>query len=251
MVFKAMRYFKFEEWLSISAPALLPALIDLKSSGGARDLFLEHDQRDGPLVQNYAMLLNCCLLNYEAVEAADKTAMQTFVTESYKSTSVSGHPAEDYHGTDLGGEWDILGFIIRGGIVLSLGALEEFERGTLRILCSWEDEGKKRSTTTKLIYPRLADYKKSSSSWEAAERGRTTQTVSGRHSMLRRFGIDADPKVDWNTRIRQMRTDRNTIAHGQQALSHPFQSFLQLHYDIFTAVCDISRQSKLTCGIAL
>jgi hypothetical protein len=251
MIFNAMRSFKSEDWLSESAPVLLPALRGLKSRGDVHDLFLEHDERDGRLVQNYAMLLNYCLMNHEAIVAAEEAAMQTFVTESYKSTSGSDHPAEDYHGTDLGGEWDIPGFIIRSGVVLSLGALEEFERGTLRILCSWKDSRRNGVVAAKLIYPRLADYKRSSPGWEAAERARKTETVGGRHSMMRRFGIDADLRTEWNARIRQMRTDRNTIAHGKQAISHPLQSFLQLHYDIFAAVCDISRQSKLSCGIVL
>src|SRR5262245_24083341 len=102
MIFKAMGHFSLEEWLSQSAPMLLQALRDLKARDGMHGLYLMHDERAGPSVQNYAMLLNCCLMSYEAIVATDNVAMQTFVTESYRSTSGSDHPTEDYHGTDLG-----------------------------------------------------------------------------------------------------------------------------------------------------
>jgi hypothetical protein len=78
-----------------------------------------------------------------------------------------------------------------------------------------------------------------------------TLTVAGRHSIFKRYYIDADVKADWNLRIQKMRKDRNKIAHGEEALSHSFQAFLQLHYDVFRAIRHLSNEIRLMQAINL
>lgn len=238
MVFQAHRHFDFGHWVQDSAP-LLASTLDGIECGDS--LYLKHGDSSASMVQNYAMLLNVVLMAYERTAASRDPAMRVYKHESTKSTSMSDHADEDDYGTELGGGWDCEAFVIRSGILLSFGVLEEFERGTLRILYNYcgSPPGKKLE---QIVTPRLADYKAVNDDWKRAESQRRTACVSGRHSLLRDFGIDADPATDWYARLRGMRTDRNTIAHGFAALTHPFQTYLALHYDIFRYINHLAQE---------
>ena len=246
MTFKAMMVFDLREWLNESAPKLV-GFADQMQLGD--DICLKHANTDGIMVQNYAMALNSAIMAFDASQNSDWG--RAYFIDSIRSTSAGDHAGEDYYGTDLGGEWDIPNFIIRSGIILLLGALEEFERGTLRILCKKLGDPDSPNAFNELFIPRLADYQGTSERYENLERSRALQTVSRRHRELRQYGIDADADTEWNRLIGRLRRSRNTIAHGEAALVHPFQDFLDLNYSIYRATSDIAEQAKQKLNIAL
>ena len=248
MAFEAHRYFDLEEWLLDSAPDLAPILKKLKTVPPVPP---KHDESEGQRQQKYISLLSGCLTNYEICLAGKDIDMRRYFEHAMRNTSNSDHAKEDHYGTEIGGAWNVENFIIRSGIVLNLGALEEFERGVLRILCARVALPKKAARKQKLFYPRLNDYLQTSPAWEKAEKARTTQTVGGRRALFEKYDIDSNSNDEWNVRIKKMRQDRNTIAHGNQALRHPFKDFIQLHYDLFHFVRFISVQTHLIHRIAL
>ena len=248
MIFKSMRKFNFQEWLHDSAPLLVSAFHHCDFTD---DMYTSHGDDSASLIQNYAMMLNICLDAHENNSADRDLVMKEYCKDALRSTSASDHADEDYHGTELGGEWDPKAFVIRGAIILTLGALEEFERGVLRILFNHGEKSRATDSPKRIFTPRLSDYKQASLEWTRAEKSRKTHSVAERHSLLKQFSIIADPPAEWCRRLRTMRTDRNTIAHGIASLSHPFQVFLQLHYDVYRAVRHISTEAMAAQRIDL
>ena len=247
MVFKAMPAFDLQVWLNESAPKLVGFAEQMELEDN--EIYLKHDSTGDTLVQNYAMALNSIIMGFDASQESDWG--RAYFADSIQSTSASDHADEDYYGSELGGHWDIPNFIIRGGIILLLGALEEFERGTLRILCKKLGDPDSPSVCDELSYPRLADYQGTSERYECLERSRALLSVSRRHQELRKYGIDADADREWNRLIRRLRESRNKIAHGTAALVHPFQDFLDLNYSIYHAARDISQQSRRRLNVVL
>jgi hypothetical protein len=235
MTFKSMRRFDFRQWLEESAPRLLPAF-DYATFGG---LYVSHDHTDGPIEQNYAMIFNTCLLRFETLSADSDDEMKEWLRHSLKSSSASDHADEDYFGSELGGEWDPIGFIIRSGVILTLGVIEEFERGVLRILSSQVSQPSRLPTGLNFM-PRLADYRRRPPAWKKL--AGKAQTVRGRRELFSQFGISIETNAPWSDRLRAIRSDRNSIVHGAQALSPTFDVFLQLHYDVFAAMRHISSE---------
>lgn len=246
MVFKSMPKYDFIEWLHDSAPKMVSFAHE---SSGNGSLYFRHDESKKTHVQNYAMLINLCLMAYEAQMSARDASIAAYRANDMISTSQSDHPNEDQYGTELGGSWDVEGFIIRSGIVLTFGAIEEFERGVIRVLLSLGNQGQCRQAPS--ITARLKDFNAMTSEWAALEKTRKTYSVKGRHELLSSFGLNADIDTEWNRRLKLMRDDRNQIAHGFKALSHPFQTFVSLHYDCFAAVREIARQAKEVQHIVL
>lgn len=248
MVFKAMRMFDFKEWAATSAPSLAPFIADCSSEG---TLYARHGDNSAPLVQNYAMLLNSCTMSLEASAANGDPEMKEYWIESIKSSSASDHSEEDYYGSAHGGEWDVTGFIIRSGIVLTLGALEEFERGLLRILVVHGTKPRAISGRTELFRPRLKNFVHISPEWEKIEKSKKTYALPGRHSLLKEYSIDPTPSTEWNKRLSDIRKDRNQIAHGREALTFPLERFLLLHYDVYRAMRHLGNEAVKAQNIEL
>lgn len=248
MVFKAMREFDFEEWTTTSAPGLTPFIASC-SSGGS--LYTRHGDDRAPLVQNYAMLLNSCIMSYEASQAASDPEMKEYWFVSIKSSSASDHSEEDYYGSARGGMWDVEGFIVRSGIVLTLGVLEEFERGLLRILVVHGTKPRAVPGKTEPFRPRLKDFVYVSPEWERIGKSNKTHTLSGRHNLLREYSIDSAPSTEWSKRLSDIRRDRNKIAHGSEALDFPLERFLLLHYDVYRAMRYLGNETVKAQNIKL
>lgn len=246
MVFKSMPQYDFIEWLHNSAPKMVSFVHESWEDGS---LYFRHDESRRTHVQNYAMLINLCLVAYEAEISARDASIAAYRANDMISTSQSDHADEDRYGTELGGSWDVEGFIIRSGIVLTFGAIEEFERGVIRVLLSLGKQGQRREGPS--ITARLKDFNARTSEWVALEKTRKTYSVKGRHEVLSSFGLNVDIDTEWNRRLKRMRDDRNQIAHGFKALSHPFETFVSLHYDCFAAVREIARQAKEIQNIVL
>lgn len=246
LVFKAYRQFDLHDWLDQSAPALKEHVTDdlLKT-----DLYVRHGDHSSPMGQNYALLLNSAILSLD--HARTSQWGRDYFIDTIRSSSGGDHRDEDYHGTHLGGDWDIPNFIIRSGIVLLLGALEEFERGTLRILTHFLPAPCLASQPTDMIVPRLQDYQRECPGYLRLDRSRRLQSVKGRHEELGRYGVSFDQASEWTTVITRLRRSRNTIAHGVAASVHPFDDFLQLNYAVYRAVDDIARQIESAHRIAL
>ena len=239
MIFKACREFNLTEWLATAAPDLQEHVTqDLEKSG----LYLSHGDANSPFGQNYALLLNSAIFSLDYSRRSESDWGGAYFADSIRSSSGSDHRDEDYYGTDLGGEWDIPNFIVRSGIILLLGVIEEFERGTLRVLTKALPNPCHQSPAREVLFPRLADYQHESKAYATLERSKVLQSVSGRHRELGRYGIILDKRAEWNQTIQAMRKSRNTIAHGVAALSHPFQDYLNLHYAVYRSSREIAEQ---------
>ncbi|OGW28390.1 MAG: hypothetical protein A2X56_00060 [Nitrospirae bacterium GWC2_57_13] len=242
MIAKACLKFDIREWLAVQAPILLEHLPEKCDA-----LYEHHDDKLKNLTQNYSMLLNVSLLQYES-SIKDDSDLRDYFLQSLRSSSASDHAAEDYFGSNLGGAWDIDGFVVRSSIILTLSVSEEFERGVIRILASHG------STTLPLarsqaFVPRLKDYNEASPIWEKLRR--STQTVQGRHKILRQYGIDPSPDVSWMFRLIEIRKRRNEIAHGIGAPEVTLDTFLNVHYDVWRSVAHLSREVEAVQRIIL
>lgn len=229
MIFKSMRIFNMIEWANKSMPEIVPFLKKYESD---ELLYLSHNSDDTIGVQNYAMLLNTCLEDYELSHEEDE--INEYFWQSMKSTSLSDHSDEDYYGTELGGEWDIESFIIRSGIVLTIGVLEEFERGVIKILTIHGTKRGAKPTNRSIIKPRLHDFTSTSEKWKKVEK--KTHTIRGRRTLLREYDINANPGTEWNIRLSEIRNERHKIVHGVKVPQVTFRQFLILHYDIYKAI---------------
>jgi hypothetical protein len=248
MIFKACRKFDLTEWLAASAPILRDHVTDNPEEPR---LCLSHGDANSPLGQNYALLLNAAIFSLDYSRRSESEWGRAYFDDETRSSSGGEHHEEDYYGTDLGGDWDIPNFIVRSGIVLLLGALEEFERGTLRILTKTVPNPCSQSASRDVVFPRLADYQHQSQAYAQLVRNRRLISVKGRHQELARYGIILDAQAEWNQTIQTMRKSRNTIAHGVAALAHPFQDYLRLHYAVYRSAAEIADQVKSKHYIAL
>lgn len=242
MIAKARLTFDLREWLAAQAPTLLE---HLPSPSG--DLYERHDERSKNLTQNYSMLLNVCLLQYES-SIKDDPDLCDYVIQSLRSSSASDHAAEDYYGSDLGGAWDIDGFVLRSSIVLTLSVLEEFERGVIRLLTR-HGSTDLPVVRSRAFVPRLKDYNESSPKWKKLQR--STHTVRGRYKIFRQYAIDPSPDVPWMSRLIEIRKYRNKIAHGIGAPDVKLSTFFNVHYDVWRAVGHLSREVEMAQQIIL
>ena len=245
MIFKARLQFDLKEWLEESAPDLIHCIPDLSEA----DLYLSHYDDTENIAQNYSIVLNSTLTLYEQSMSYEDD-MKDYFIESERPTSRSDHRDEDDYGTELGGKWDVIGFVIRSGIVFTLAVLEEFERGLLRILVlHGHHSAEKNKQNKKLFIPRLKDYLKESSEWRKIRK--RAYTVFGRQKLLKSYAINPCPKVDWVDRINGIRSKRNEIAHGFNAPHLKFIDFLNLHYDVYRAMNYYSQEALNAQNIKL
>lgn len=221
----------FKSWLRESAPELLPVYEDELDSNFYPT---QHENQD---VKNYARTLFWIVKRFEE-EHPDKL-MKTYASHSQISSSASPHAREDYAGTNLGGAWNAEQFVLRGAIILTLGGLEEYERGVLRIL--FANRNKEWKAQSEIFAPRLADFRFSSQQWQKLEKQRKTYTYAQRSKLFEKFDIKR-PDTEWRARLDQTCRNRNRIAHGYEPVSVSLMTFLQLHYDAFAAMYDISKK---------
>lgn len=240
--FAARREFSFEEWLKQFAPELQTAYENIKFS---EDSALKHHQRDE---RNYAITLNTIVDVFEHMNPDPE--MRSYFMESMKSSSSSDHANEDYFGSELGGKWDPEAFILRGAIILTLGALEGFERGVIRILTGSPIVSSNTINKPGVFKPCLADFQYESPEWIKLDKSRKTFTSRGRAEILERFGIKRSID-DWASRLDIAWRYRNKIAHGYEAVEISFWRFLQVHYDVFRAMRNLAKQSLDLCRIEI
>lgn len=221
------RRFDFREWLAEQAPEL----IDSYESVNGLDAFpssFEHDRS-----WHYAILLNTVLMAHESRSTDDGVRYQ--FAHSMVSTSQSDHAEEDHAGADRGGSWDADPFPFRAGIIMTLGALEDFERGAIRILTGLQHAGSSYIDSLEPFTPRLSDFEATNPIYDELDRKRKTFTSGGRLRILKRFGIK-ESKDSWRTRLDNSWRDRNQIAHGLYPVNVTLSMFLQTHYDVLSAM---------------
>ncbi len=248
MTFRSMRSFDLKTWLENSAPALLPSLTVGNVSS---DYELSHEGLDDALSANYTMVLERCIGDHEKACAGSDVDMGPYSDLMQQSILAHDDTADKPQTSELRIEWDVEDFVLSGAIMHMLCSLEELERGLLRILFLYGTEGVVNTSSDKHIHPTLKDLSKSSPEWEGAENVKSLFSVSGRHALLESYAINAEPDSDWNDRLWSMRSDRNTLARAVSTLRHPFQSFLQIHYDVYRAVRYLADQAMSAQRIVL
>lgn len=248
VTFRAMKTFDLAEWLRKSAPSLLPSA----ASGNLKSEYdLGHDGTYDELSENYTMVLNRCVRDHEKACAESDEEMRAYSDLMQQGIPTHGHTAEAIKSYELLIKWNVEDFILSGAIMHILGSLEELERGLLGILFLYGTEGGTEDPSRRHIRPTLKDLSKSSPDWEGAENSKSLYSVSGRHALLASYAINAEPDSDWNSRLWSMRTDRNTLARSVSTLRHPFQTFLQVHYDAYRAVRHLAKEAMSAQGIVL
>jgi hypothetical protein len=223
----AKRQFDFRDWLSEQAPELVP-VFDSSESWGDIPTSFKNDR-----IWHFAIILNTLLMKYES-DSRDSSIVKRF-DHSLVSSSASDHADEDYAGSDQGGSWSFDPFAFRAGVILTIGALEEFERGTIRILTGLENRGATNGGSAPPFKPRLSDYQATNPIWNALELKKKTFTPWGRAKVLKKYSIEY-PKVDWRSRLDDAWQNRNLVAHGIQPVDVTLSMFLQTHYDVFEAM---------------
>ena len=248
MTFRSMRSFDFKTWLENSAPSLLAPL----TSGNLNsDYDLSHEGLDDALSENYTMVLHGCMGGNEKASAGSDEEIGGYGDLMQQGSYTRGNIADENQTYELQIEWDVEDFILSGAIMHILCSLEELERGLLRVLFLYGTEREVDAPSQKHIHPTLKDLSRSSPEWEEAENSKSLYSVSGRHAMLESYSINAEPDTDWNARLWSMRTDRNTLARAVSTLRHPFQSFLQVHYDAYRTVRHLAQEALSAQRIVL
>lgn len=231
-IFGSQRAFSVREWITRSAPQLCSACESLDHPND----MLSHCELSP---RNYALTINSLLMAYEAEN--DDPDIRTYFRHAMKSSSMSDHALEDDEGTNLGGGWDPENFVIRGGIVMTLAALEEYERGVIRVLTAIPESNPVASASKSSFNPRLKEFRYESNEWKRLEQQKKIITAKGRSRIFERYGI-VKPDTIWRTRLDLAWKDRNRFAHGYEAVEVSFGRFLEIYYDVFRAMLDLSKQ---------
>jgi hypothetical protein len=227
--------FTLEDWLTREAPELIPALLAVRFPP---DLPTSHSRKE---ILNYALPLNSIIRSYETEINTGDPEVMAYGAETMISSSMSDHYEEDEAGAALGGYWNADPFPLRAGMILLLGALEGFERGTIRILTG--ASGESRRSSTDLLRPRIDDFLRPNREWKELERRRKTFSPRSRAEVLARFGI-VWPDSAWRGRIQRAWQDRNRLAHGFEPIQVKFSTFLQTGYDCFSAMRHLALQCR-------
>jgi hypothetical protein len=219
-------HFTLKEWVRGQAQMLvpyLPLLDEVKTS---------HDERTSI---GYGSSLHSLFTTY-AQEDRSNTALGAYWREEAKRTSESEHLDEDLFGSEIGGGWDIEAFITRAGIVLTLGAREEFERGVLRMLFASKEPLKPEAIVrVGTIRPGWEDFILATKEWK--EKEGQARTCSARRKLFHKFEIESLPDgSEWVDRLESAWSDRNLIVHGSKPVQFSFSRFLDVHLDVFTAM---------------
>ncbi|MBT0119881.1 hypothetical protein [Vibrio alginolyticus] len=164
--------------------------------------------------------------------------------ESMVSSSLSKHHEEDSHGSELAGYWEHDQFIIRAGIVASLGALEEFERGALRILYAEHTE-----ETSMFPMPKLRDFKYECKGWKAVKN--QANSVDRRRKLFKKFNVQASANELWYSKLAEYRKLRHVFAHGAGAPAVKFQDFMQCQHYVYKSMAHIASEINYAIGLRL
>jgi hypothetical protein len=226
--------FSLATWASEQFPEALPFVREVAC------VVTSHDVTDCGPIRNYAPALMSLMRFYE--EAHPDPVIQRYASEAAVSTSLSDHAEEDHFGTRRGGSWDQEDFVLRAGLVFTMASLEFFERGVLRTLLKRAEELKESDRTI----PRagLSDFKDKSFPEGDPDHEQALKTAKERWDLLRsRFHL-RQPQLP-----RELRDDRNDIAHSLYPVRAIFSGFLQAHYAVFKAMNDVAGQCVQKLGI--
>jgi hypothetical protein len=221
------RVFDFRAWLREQAPQLVE-ILDVSAQDDDIPTKFTNDR-----FWHYSMLLNTLLRTYE--ERSRDPIINAVLRHSRVSTSMSDHSEEDYAGADQGGSWDAEPFAFRAGIIMTLGALEEFERGVLRILTNMTHENKSYIMQARPFRPRLADFRRTNPLWEKLDSEGKTHFRNARIKLLRKYKIEL-PQEAWRARLDKAWKARNEIAHGFGPVNATLGMYLHTYYDAFAAM---------------
>lgn len=236
------RQFNLEDWLQEQAPELVPHLPFLDGYEDIPKSF-SHERS-----WHYAIILNSLLMKYES-DSDDEDVNHRFM-QSLVSTSMSDHADEDYAGSRRGGNWNPDPFSFRAGTILTLGALEEFERGTIRVLTGIEHSKHDYISETDPHFPRLQDFENTNPVFDALEKKQKTFTRGGRMKILKKYGL-SKPTDEWAARLREAYNNRNQIAHGLAPVNVTLSMFPKTHYDAFTAMRWLAEEFRVHQNIQL
>ncbi|WP_145959470.1 hypothetical protein [Vibrio penaeicida] len=227
------KHFDFAEWVREQFPDA-EFILD-------QDYFSK-SKFDGGREPKINFLLHAAIDVYESYSKdIDITQM---AHESMVCSSFSDHYDEDCHGSELGGYWTHDQFIIRSGIVASLGALEELERGVLRILYAAKDGVLYNYPT-----PRLQDFKYGSETWETVKR--QANSVDRRRKLFKSFGVKSSVNEHWYSKLSEYRSLRHIFAHGVGAPEVRFQDFIYCQHYAYKNMRHIASEVNKAMGINL
>lgn len=238
----AKRTFDFREWISDQAPELVSVLDDV-DFGDDIPLSFSRDR-----IWNYAILLNSLLVVYES--QADDPRIKFRFAQSMVSTSSSDHAEEDYSGTDKGGAWNCDPFPFRAGIILTLGALEEFERGILRIVTGVKHAKFACKSAKNPFRPGVSDFDATNPIWDDLDRKKETYSWPRRRKELVKLGLPK-PVGQFFEDLRAMSEHRNKIAHGFKPINSTLSDFLATHYNALAAMNWYGKACRETLNIEL
>jgi len=233
------------EWIYKEEPALAPYLGDhdtapaMGGAGGASPmtlrintliLTLELEKERDPNFRAY--LRNAFI----ATSQSDHQAEDDFGSEraSFWDAKRSDHQAEDDSDSERFRFWEPKRFVLRSGMVFTLGAQDDFEVSIVRVLLNNKDSI--RSQEQRVFRPTLEDFRKETSEWKKRERD--THTCKDRRNILEEYGLKKpdERKYDWAKRLNSAWKDRNAIVHGKRAVNVSLTRFLEIHYDVFSAM---------------
>ena len=166
------------------------------------------------------------------IEKRKEPQFADYLRESLVPSWYSDHEAEDDFGANKAGAWDSKGFVLRSGIVLTLGAQEDFEKSIIRILLN--NQSSIPFKPQNLFKPTLGDYLKETGVWKRREQ--ETWKCEGRRNLLKELGLAKPDNQSWYKRLNTARNDRNHIAHGYCSIDVTLTRFLEIHYDVFAAM---------------
>jgi len=225
--------FYFKEWLMDQFPAAKEILKQEYFSSA-------YNEKDS--IWEYRGILNTALMIYES-NSKDEDILFRY-REGFVSSSLSDHCDEDMHGSELAGFWDYEQFIIRSGIVASLGVLEEFERGVLRILFQHRENSEHF-----IDKPRLNDFLYECETWLKIKKN--ANAVDRRRKMFKEFNIKITAQEPWFTRLSEIRNKRHLYAHGMGAPHVIFQDFIECQQFVYKNILLICRNTHRATGIEI
>jgi hypothetical protein len=181
------------------------------------------------------------LQNFEFSSLNDPE-MTDYLRESLVSTSMSDHEAEDHFGVSHAGGWSPIQFILRSAVVMTLGATETFERGVIRTFLSYDKS--LHNADRPVLKPDIQTFRNiECSAWRKIEDGTKIRTCKGRREILDSLlGREVPAGEPSFSRLNNAWIDRNDIVHALQPVTISLARFLEVHYDCYYWMRDLSNR---------
>jgi len=173
---------------------------------------------------------------------------QAYLDTQREPTKRTGHENEDVHGTNYAGGWDTDSFILRSGIILTLGSLDDFERGVIRLCLNQHEQPYSEGDFWE---PDLRDFLSYSPASCIFAETAEIQRPNGRKRILKKFGIHFPSNEPWVQRLSNARKNRNQFAHGEELRKLKLSDFVLVHYDAFCCMHYLAEDCLKKCGIRL